>query len=98
MRSTYHRKYGGSRGRGGVRAGLLAPSLLLRVWACAVFALAAHTAVARAATPASAPTLIIEGAGFGHGVGMSQDGALGLAEHGYSDTQILAHYYTGTAV
>ncbi len=41
---------------------------------------------------------MIEGAGFGHGVGMSQYGALGFAVHGYSDTQILAHYYTGTAI
>ena len=29
---------------------------------------------------------------------MSQYGALGFATHGYSDTQILAHYYTGTAI
>ncbi len=43
-------------------------------------------------------TLVIEGAGFGHGVGMSQWGALGYAEHGYSAAEILAHYYTGTAI
>jgi stage II sporulation protein D len=29
---------------------------------------------------------------------MSQDGALGYAEHGWSDAQILAHYYTGTTL
>ena len=29
---------------------------------------------------------------------MSQDGALGFAEHGYSYAAILAHYYTGTAL
>ena len=29
---------------------------------------------------------------------MSQYGALELAEHGYSDAQILAHYYRGTAI
>jgi SpoIID/LytB domain protein len=55
-------------------------------------------ALALWATPALASTLVIEGAGDGHGVGMSQDGALGYAEHGWSDTQILAHYYTGTAL
>ncbi len=54
--------------------------------------------LALAAAPASASTLVIEGAGEGHGVGMSQDGALGYAEHGWSDTAILAHYYTGTAL
>ncbi len=47
---------------------------------------------------AGASSLVIDGAGDGHGVGMSQDGALGLAEHGWSYTAILAHYYTGTAL
>ncbi len=42
--------------------------------------------------------LVIEGAGDGHGVGMSQVGAEGLALHGYSAKQILSHYYTGTAL
>jgi SpoIID/LytB domain protein len=51
-----------------------------------------------AAAGASASTLVIAGAGDGHGVGMSQDGAYGYAEHGYSDQAILAHYYTGTAI
>ncbi len=44
------------------------------------------------------PLLVIDGAGDGHGVGMSQVGAEGLAAHGYSYSQILAYYYTGTAV
>jgi stage II sporulation protein D len=47
---------------------------------------------------ARANTLLIEGAGAGHGVGMSQDGALGFAQHGYSYQAILTHYYTGTAI
>jgi stage II sporulation protein D len=47
---------------------------------------------------AQASTLVIEGAGDGHGVGMSQEGALGYAQHGYSYAQILAHYYTGTTL
>jgi SpoIID/LytB domain protein len=51
-----------------------------------------------AAASAATQTLVITGAGDGHGVGMSQEGALGYAEHGYSDQQILAHYYTGTAI
>jgi stage II sporulation protein D len=37
-----------------------------------------------AATPAwAASTLTINGAGFGHGIGMSQYGAAGYAEHGW---------------
>ena len=47
---------------------------------------------------AATQELVIEGGGFGHGVGMSQEGALGYAEHGFSYQQILAHYYTGTAL
>ncbi len=47
---------------------------------------------------ADASTLVITGAGDGHGVGMSQDGALGYAQHGYSYQAILDHYYTGTAL
>lgn len=53
---------------------------------------------AGAARAAAAPTLVIAGAGEGHGVGMSQEGALGYAQHGYSYKAILAHYYTGTAL
>lgn len=50
------------------------------------------------APAAGAATLEISGAGWGHGVGMSQEGALGYAEHGYGYQAILAHYYTGTAL
>ena len=34
--------------------------------------------------------------GYGHGVGMSQYGANGMAKEGYSYSQILNHYYPGT--
>ena len=47
---------------------------------------------------ARASDLLVAGAGDGHGVGMSQEGALGYAEHGFTYTAILAHYYTGTAI
>jgi len=59
---------------------------------------AALAAVTLWAASASASTLVIEGAGDGHGVGMSQDGALGLATHGASYEAILAHYYTATTI
>lgn len=36
--------------------------------------------------------------GYGHGVGMSQYGALGMAQEGYSYKDILMHYYTGTTI
>ena len=47
---------------------------------------------------ACASDLVIAGEGWGHGVGMSQDGALGYAEHGWSYRAILAHYYAGTTI
>jgi len=37
----------------------------------------------------------INGAGWGHGLGMSQYGAYGMAQAGNSATQILGHYYGG---
>jgi stage II sporulation protein D len=43
-------------------------------------------------------TFVFAGRGFGHGVGMSQWGAQGMALRGASYRQILAHYYVGTAL
>jgi stage II sporulation protein D len=52
------------------------------------------------AAPAANADLVwrITGAGFGHGIGMSQYGAAGLARHGASWTEILSHYYLGTTI
>ena len=41
-------------------------------------------------------TFTFRGAGFGHGVGMCQMGAIGMATAGKSHKQILGHYYRGT--
>lgn len=43
-------------------------------------------------------TISIETLGFGHGVGMSQYGALGMAEEGYTYQEILKHYYQNTEI
>jgi stage II sporulation protein D len=52
-----------------------------------------------AAPAAQAATkLTITGAGFGHGIGMSQYGTYGYALHLKSYDFILGHYYTGTAL
>lgn len=42
--------------------------------------------------------VIIDMVGYGHGVGMSQYGAEGMAEEGYSYEDILKYYYTGTDI
>jgi stage II sporulation protein D len=47
-------------------------------------------------TKATPPTFVITGRGWGHGVGMSQYGALGYARHGWSYAKILDHFYPGT--
>jgi SpoIID/LytB domain protein len=39
---------------------------------------------------------VFHGAGFGHGVGMCQMGAIAMAEAGKTHEQILGHYYRGT--
>jgi stage II sporulation protein D len=47
---------------------------------------------------AKARAWVVKGAGFGHGVGMSQYGAYGYAKQGFTYDQILTHYYTGTTI
>ena len=42
------------------------------------------------------PQLVAVGRGFGHGIGMSQWGALAMARRGDAYTSILSHYYRGT--
>jgi SpoIID/LytB domain protein len=63
-----------------------------------ILAACVATLLLGAGVACAAPELEISGAGDGHGVGMSQDGALGYAEHGWTYQAILAHYYTGTAL
>src|SRR3954467_6646029 len=60
--------------------------------------LAAMLVLCAPASAASKTTFTIRGAGFGHGVGMSQYGAMGYASHGWTAAAILGHYYTGTAL
>ena len=60
-------------------------------------------ALSFASSAAASPLVIVWGRGWGHGIGMSQWGAYGLAsgykvDHPYSHQEILGHYYTGTTV
>ena len=67
-------------------------------------ALAGALVLALAGWGVSAPvagadtTFTFTGSGWGHGVGMSQWGARGMAAQGSSASDILGHYYSGTAV
>ena len=82
--------------------------LLILAFSIAVALVAGAAATARAApvctgtcfsAPAgSGPLFLVTGHGWGHGVGMSQYGAWGYAQHGATYQQILAHYYPGTTL
>src|SRR5829696_3650052 len=90
--SLSHRNFGPVRVSGYVRdrsrrAMPLNLRTLVLVLAVALFA---------AAPAGAAKRFTIRGAGYGHGVGMSQYGALGYAQHGWDYKRILGHYYTDT--
>ena len=67
-----------------------------------VVLLVAATASATPAPAGSAarpvPVVVLDGRGWGHGVGMAQDGAYWMGRTGASTTQILSHFYRGTRV
>jgi stage II sporulation protein D len=48
------------------------------------------------ATPKVLDRFDVVGSGFGHGLGLSQYGALSMAKKGYNYQQIVAHYYQKT--
>ncbi len=43
-------------------------------------------------------SVVIDGKGFGHGTGMCQFGAIGMAKQGRKYREILKHYYPGTRI
>ena len=47
---------------------------------------------------ASGAKWVVKGRGFGHGVGMSQYGAYGFAQHGRGYREIVGHYYKHTKI
>jgi stage II sporulation protein D len=73
---------------------------LVAAVASVVAATAAAVPLQQTAAPppsqVGAATFVVSGRGWGHGVGMSQYGALGYARRGTTYDQILQHYYPGT--
>ncbi len=43
-------------------------------------------------------SVILHGHGYGHGVGLSQEGTIRMVDLGYSYDSILRHYYTGAVI
>jgi stage II sporulation protein D len=67
--------------------------------AAAAAVLAAPAAAGQyVAPPRSGALFLFDGHGWGHGVGMSQWGAEGYAQHAYTFQQILGAYYPGTSL
>src|SRR3954447_5966622 len=82
---------------------MLVRSLLIALAAAAVSAGSAAGAsvcgTGCVAAPAGSGALfLLSGHGWGPGVGMSQYGAYGYAQHGATYQEILAHYYPGTTL
>src|SRR5690349_7066411 len=83
------------------RSDALRNAMGFRLFQMAVNRLAVLTSllVFALAAPAGAATssnFTIRGAGFGHGIGLSQYGAYGYAAHGANSRDIVLHYYKGT--
>jgi stage II sporulation protein D len=83
----------GSPARTGRLAGLGRRGKLTLAGALAVLALL--VGAGPAAAWSSESDFLIEGHGWGHGIGMSQWGCYGYAKHGWAYRAILKHYYTG---
>ena len=47
---------------------------------------------------ASVTVVVVDGEGFGHGVGMAQDGALAMGREGADVGRILGHFYPGVSM
>src|SRR5450830_1299813 len=61
----------------------------------ALAALVLLVAAGPAGAGSSESAFLINGHGWGHGIGMSQCGTYGYAKHGWAYKAILKHYYTG---
>ncbi|MGQ0671189.1 MAG: SpoIID/LytB domain-containing protein [Actinomycetota bacterium] len=60
--------------------------------------LVAVMAVAPAAPGRAEGSFTFYGSGYGHGIGMSQWGAYGLAQEGWDREEILTHFFSGTKI
>jgi len=56
------------------------------------------TGIKKYTTIKSGDAYVFSGMGWGHGIGMSQYGAKGMAEAGFDYEEILTHYFKGTEV
>lgn len=76
--------------------GILSMTRARRLAAVAVACLVVFTAIPAGAVEDD--TVTFNGAGWGHGVGMSQYGTEAMATEGWDYAQILSHYYAGSSI
>jgi SpoIID/LytB domain protein len=69
-----------------------------RIRSLALVVAVSAAAIAPAVSARAADPVTFYGSGWGHGLGLSQWGAYGLANLGWSSTEILTHFYSGTKV
>lgn len=70
----------------------------IRLALALLLAIPPMSASAAALEPAAIPTFAIQGAGYGHGIGLSQYGSQGFALSGYTYDRIIKHYYQGVSI
>ena len=63
-----------------------------------VLVVAVSAALSPAVSAHAGNAFTLYGSGWGHGLGLSQWGAYGLASEGWTSNQILTHFYSGTKV
>ena len=81
--------------KGDVASAILSPELIIRK---AFGSLRSSLFVFNVVSEPKGDLFRFRGAGFGHGVGMCQYGAIGRAAVGHKFDEILQHYYTGADV
>jgi SpoIID/LytB domain protein len=87
----YRLKIEGSR-----KAMMIGKELEIRRWLSPSHLLSSAFVVSKTkASDGSVSNFILEGGGWGHGVGMCQIGAAVMASRGFKAEEILAHYFTG---
>jgi stage II sporulation protein D len=59
---------------------------------------ASRAAATQPTTLVARSVLVVTGHGYGHGLGLSQWGAYGYAQHGWTYDKILTHYFLGTTL
>jgi len=85
--------------RGSNKAAVIGKELEIRRWLSPAHLLSSAFSISSEQDGSGPPSrFILEGAGWGHGVGMCQIGAAVMATRGYTASQILTHYFRGATL